>query len=49
VNLRFPEPLLPAVKARAAEASMPYQKFIRLSLEAALRGPSPAQKAPKRP
>ena len=49
VNLRFPEPLLAAVKARAAEAGMPYQKFIRLSLEAALRGPAPAQKALKRP
>ena len=49
VNLRFPEPLLAAVKARAAQTGMPYQKFIRLSLEAALRGPAPAQKALKRP
>ena len=45
VNLRFPEPLLAAVKARAA-AGMSYQKFIRLTLEAALRAPRPG--APSR-
>jgi len=46
VNLRFPEPLLAAVKARAAAAGMSYQKFIRLTLEAALRAPRPG--APSR-
>jgi predicted DNA binding CopG/RHH family protein len=46
VNLRFPEPLLAAVKARAAAAGMSYQKFIRLTLEAALRTPGPGASRP---
>jgi predicted DNA binding CopG/RHH family protein len=37
VNMRFPEALLEAVKARAAERGMTYQGFIRQTLEAALR------------
>lgn len=37
VNMRFPEPLLAAVKARAAERGISYQRFIRQTLEAALR------------
>ena len=45
VNLRFPEPLLAAVKAQAA-AGMSYQKFIRLTLEAALRAPGPGASRP---
>jgi len=46
VNLRFPEPLLAAVKARAAATGMSYQKFIRLTLEAALRTPGPGASRP---
>jgi predicted DNA binding CopG/RHH family protein len=37
VNMRLPRPLLEAVKASAAKAGMPYQRFIRQALEAALR------------
>ncbi|WP_439546047.1 CopG family antitoxin [Sandarakinorhabdus sp.] len=37
VNMRFPEPLLVAVKAQAAELGISYQRFIRQTLEAALR------------
>lgn len=37
VNMRFPEPLLAAVKAQAARRGMSYQRFIRQTLEAALR------------
>jgi predicted DNA binding CopG/RHH family protein len=36
VNMRVPEPLLDAVKARAAARGMPYQRFIREALEAAV-------------
>jgi predicted DNA binding CopG/RHH family protein len=39
VNMRLPKPLLDAVKALAREAGMPYQRFIRQILEAAV-GPS---------
>lgn len=39
VNMRFPEPLLAAVKAQAARKGMSYQRFIRQTLEAALRQP----------
>ena len=46
VNLRFPEPLLAAVKARAASTGMSYQKFIRLTLEAALRTPGAGASRP---
>ena len=37
VNMRFPEALLDAVKARAAAQGMTYQRFIRHALESALR------------
>lgn len=36
VNLRMPEGLLTAVKERAAKRGIPYQRFIRESLEWAL-------------
>ena len=36
VNMRFPEALLAAVKAKAAEQGMTYQRFIRQVLERAL-------------
>ena len=37
VNMRLPRPLLDAVKASAAKAGMPYQRFIRHALEAAVQ------------
>jgi predicted DNA binding CopG/RHH family protein len=37
VNMRLPRPLLDAVKAAAAEAGMPHERFIRLALEAAIQ------------
>jgi predicted DNA binding CopG/RHH family protein len=37
VNMRFPAALLDAVKARAAARGMTYQRFIRQTLETALR------------
>lgn len=40
VNMRFPEQLLDAVKARAAAKGMSYQRFIRQALEAAIH-PAP--------
>jgi predicted DNA binding CopG/RHH family protein len=39
VNLRLPENLLSAVRERAAEAGMPYQRYIRLLLEHAVGKP----------
>ncbi len=36
VNMRLPEPLLEAVKKRAAARGIPYQRFIREALETAL-------------
>jgi predicted DNA binding CopG/RHH family protein len=36
VNMRLPKPLLDAVKASARKAGMPYQRFIRQVLEAAV-------------
>jgi predicted DNA binding CopG/RHH family protein len=38
VNMRLPKALLDAVKAAAAKAGMPYQRFIRQTLEAAVQG-----------
>ena len=35
INLRLSEPLLKAVRAKARKAGMPYQRFIRLTLEEA--------------
>jgi predicted DNA binding CopG/RHH family protein len=37
VNLRMPEGLLRAVKERARKRGIPYQRFIRETLERALR------------
>jgi predicted DNA binding CopG/RHH family protein len=37
VNMRLPKSLLDAVKASAAKAGMPYQRFIRSALEAAVQ------------
>jgi predicted DNA binding CopG/RHH family protein len=37
VNLRLPRHLLDAVKAMAAKAGLPYQRFIRQALETALQ------------
>jgi len=36
VNMRLPEGLLRAVKERAAREGMPYQRFIRQTLERAM-------------
>jgi predicted DNA binding CopG/RHH family protein len=38
VNMRLPEPLMRAVKARAAERGIPYQRLIREAIERAVRG-----------
>jgi predicted DNA binding CopG/RHH family protein len=38
INMRLPSSLLGAVKAKAKEAGMPYQRFIRATLEKAVRG-----------
>lgn len=38
VNMRLPRPLLDAVKASAKKAGIPYQRFIRQALEAAVIG-----------
>lgn len=38
VNMRLPKSLLDAVKAAAAKAGIPYQRFIRQALEAAVGG-----------
>lgn len=37
VNMRLPKPLLKAVKASAAKAGVPYQRFIRQVLEVAVQ------------
>lgn len=37
VNMRFPDALLEAVKAKAAAQGMTYQRYIRQVLESALR------------
>ncbi|HEY2480772.1 MAG TPA: BrnA antitoxin family protein [Caulobacteraceae bacterium] len=37
VNMRLPRPLLEAVKASAAKAGVPYQRFIRQTLELAVQ------------
>jgi len=39
INLRVPKGLLDAVKAAAASAGIPYQRYIRQTLEAAVRRP----------
>jgi predicted DNA binding CopG/RHH family protein len=37
VNLRFPEPLLEAVKQRAKKEGISYQKYIRRAVEESLQ------------
>ena len=37
VNMRLPKPLLEAVRASAAKAGVPYQRFIRQALEQAVQ------------
>ena len=37
VNMRLPRRLLEVVKASAAKAGMPYQRFIRQAIEAAVQ------------
>ena len=37
INIRMPEDMLDAVKARARERDIPYQRFIREAIEKALR------------
>ena len=39
VNLRLPEQLLEAVRGRAKRVGVPYQRYIRMALERALRDP----------
>jgi predicted DNA binding CopG/RHH family protein len=39
VSMRMPQSLLTEVKARAAEQGMPYQRYIRKTLEEAVAGP----------
>lgn len=39
VSLRLPEPLYEAVKQRAESVGIPYQRFIRMAIENALRAP----------
>jgi len=36
VNMRLPRQLLDAVRASAARAGVPYQRFIRMAIESAL-------------
>ena len=40
INMRLPKPLLEAVKASAVKAGVPYQRFIRQVLEAAVKNPA---------
>lgn len=37
VNMRLPAPLMEAVRARAAERGIPYQRLIREAIECAVR------------
>jgi len=39
INLRLPEQLLEAVRRRAHDAGIPYQRFIRMALERAVQRP----------
>lgn len=44
INLRLPELLLDAVRVRAKQAGIPYQRFIRMTLEKAVQ-PKPRLRA----
>jgi predicted DNA binding CopG/RHH family protein len=39
INLRLPEQLLDAVRDHAKRVGVPYQRFIRMALERAVREP----------
>lgn len=41
VNMRLPKSLLDEVRARASAEGIPYQRYIRRALEAALAEPAP--------
>ena len=41
VSLRLPESLLTEVRASAARAGIPYQRFMRLAIEKAVHAPKP--------
>ncbi|MDR3515101.1 MAG: CopG family antitoxin [Azospirillaceae bacterium] len=41
INLRLPEQLLEAVRTQAEKDGIPYQRFIRMALEQALRPRKP--------
>ena len=45
VNFRMPGSLLEAVKLRAAERGIPYQRFIREVLEQAVASSQPSERA----
>lgn len=45
INMRLPRPLLEAVRVSAAQAGVPYQRFIRQVLEAAVQQ-QPEQSSP---
>ena len=50
VNLRLPAPLLEAVRKRAEQGGIPYQRFIRMAIEQALqRGPGQAGRSERSP
>ena len=49
VNMRMPGELLDAVKAAADAAGMPYQRFIRLTLERAVATPAKRRAPTRRP
>lgn len=38
VNMRLPQSLMSALRARAAECGLPYQRLIREAIERAVRG-----------
>jgi predicted DNA binding CopG/RHH family protein len=38
ISVRLPDELLKAVRRRAKKAGVPYQRFIRMTLEQAVRG-----------
>jgi len=48
VNLRISEGLLDAVRDRAKEEGIPYQRYIRQALETAISRPMPAQPKTRR-
>ncbi len=49
VNLRVPKGLLDAVKAAAASAGLPYQRFIRQTLKSAVQRPGKERMPPVPP